>query len=510
MTPELGEMLKGIFPDIDENLRSFPLNDATDIIYDEIEKLNNTSDCPLEIFFRNDFHNPIRDLIRNIYHTYTSSPISYLSYLGEEILPNSYSLYHRKVIYNMGPAPVNEEEVLEEKYFKKISYVRFFKSVYHNSSNIEDPIHCTFTIGGPGKNLVFGIVDITGRIFINKDIVDEYSLFQKKLIEKINDSTSIDDTINIYKKVISINIFFNKIFREIVEYVKKQINICLTNFGGPDLKFLIIRVLSKVSFDLRRRTCERVEPRDIMNMIVKYINESLYGNNQPNMENGFFTNLKVSALLNQNLLLRDVIGRLIKKQKEIYSRCFNDCLFVINKFCRALEETGYERTRDSDEIVFKKNVEIYPKIYHYRGSYYEIPKHFLESRENGIYYYIRSICVDLESFFDVNVTYPFYSESHFHPNVGNTNNRICIGDMNNNRLNIIYKKNSVDLENIKKFLLDVEETLKVVNFDSCFFTDKRICDIGIPIDIYNKNTSHNSMNRESNIRQPTFRRVVNE
>lgn len=159
--------------------------------------------------------------------------------------------------------------------------------------------------------------------------------------------------------------------------------------------------------------------------------------------------------LNQSNMYRRMISKIMSRKKIDENRAFERGMRIGSRFNSALYEAEY--VYNSDNNVWEKEVNIIPTLCMRNNILYQIP-------ENKNKYFVKKLIFDFKK-----LQRRFYIEAEaYHPNINSSRN-VCIGESLNNKFETILNYENSFKTECYDFLIEIEEALTVVNFDSSYW-----------------------------------------
>ena len=155
----------------------------------------------------------------------------------------------------------------------------------------------------------------------------------------------------------------------------------------------------------------------------------------------------------------------MKGQEGIEQKAMNKGIVIGSKFFTAFQRSGY--VYDLTSGKWEKKIDMVPQFCLRGGQLYKIPKEYQK-------YIVETFVFDPAS---------LYSGERFvlnargkHPNVSGSG-QVCIGVELTNKFIRLIRNRDVMLHEYINFITDIEEALKIINFDSsynCFGHDTSV------------------------------------
>ncbi len=321
---------------------------------------------------------------------------------------------------------VNKETKNAFRIFGKIVFNQVFQNIRYMDSygwGRSIPPFAVFTVGK--EKLVVALIGINGVISFVRPTIDIM----------INDQVYTDDIMKIIHNVINFQVEQHKQF-----------------FKEFDINNISNQLLSASISKLISGGYTKLEIKEISNVFSGIIRNFL-GDEE----------IASSLLLNRSSIYRLKMLSFIEKEKSTKVNSFREGMNAGLKLFTPMFLAGYSYNSNGDQ--WEKEVNIVPKYcIKYSKTWEFLPKKHT--------YFISKLYLPMDSFINSFGGSFSIKADGFHPNVSGSN--VCIGELNqewSNIMNIKHQdfRNIGDLnEKIRNFLLKIETTLEIPNFDSAF------------------------------------------
>ncbi|MCK5017234.1 MAG: hypothetical protein KAS32_09185 [Candidatus Peribacteraceae bacterium] len=295
--------------------------------------------------------------------------------------------------------------------------------IQNATKHLSGAVYCAFT--ATNLNLIVGVITKSGTLSVCQQVMDLINNFKgieavSELIHKMNDYAT---------KVIG-------------AYVAKP------DAGLPEdmKKDIMINLL----FDIRSKQEEMgsaLSTKGILNAINSSLN-GIFGNDNSSMPLYY-------RILNSQKMFKHMLSSITSKTEEEQKKAFRLGIKVGSKLFSAFQRAGYIYNASSE--VWEKDVDIQPKYAHFNQKLYKIPVDLIGKC------YVKK----LQFSPDVIISDSFsIAAVGKHPNISSS--KVCIGGQLANRFRELVSSHMDFVEEYVKFLLEIEEALKRMNFDSSF------------------------------------------
>ncbi|MCK5020443.1 MAG: hypothetical protein KAS32_25630 [Candidatus Peribacteraceae bacterium] len=330
------------------------------------------------------------------------------------------------------------------------------------AKHLSGSIYCAFT--ATNLNLVVAAITKNGYLAISQPVMN--------LINSYKGIDVVSELINIANQYASnvIGAYVAKPEAGIPEEMKKDI---------------IINLL----FDIRNKMEDGSEltSKAILGIVNSGMN-SVFGSSGAGTQSLFY------RVLNQQGMFKHMLSSITGKKEEEQKKAFRLGIKVGSKLFSAFQRAGYIYNASSN--IWEKDVDIVPQYAHLGGKLRKIPMELVGKC------YVKK----LQFSPDVVMSDSFsISAVGSHPNISSS--RVCIGSELSKKFRDLMSSHMDFVEEYVKFLKEIEETLKRINFDSSFssadsFYGKNIKDkltvvknITETNDLQTKNANHGELRR---------------
>jgi len=320
----------------------------------------------------------------------------------------------------------NKETKTEFKIFGKVIFNQVFQNIRYMDSygwGYHTPPFAVFTVGR--EKLVLAVIGIDGVISIVRPTID----------------------MMIYDKI-----YTDDIFTVIGDIIKFQVEQSKQFFKDFDVNNISTQLLSAAISKLISHGYNKPEIKEISNVFSSIIKNFLE-----------VDEISSTILLNRSNIYRSKMLSFIEKEKDVKVHAFREGMNAGLKLFTPMYLAGYTYNQGNNQ--WEKEVNIVPK---YCMKHYKTWE-FLPGKHN---YYIKKLYLPMDQFIQsFGGSFSIKAEGH-HPNVSGSN--VCIGELSQEWVDIMNVRhqdfrNIGDLnEKIKVFLLKIETTLEIPNFDSSF------------------------------------------
>jgi len=342
-------------------------------------------------------------------------------------LPTFESL-NKSTIFNMAPDINVHTSNPEIKY-------SYFSRLWKDMGTSERKCcYGIFTLGS--QTLVLGVLRIDGHLTFNDGVWSAISNTYHGLEPEL---------MPLYAEQIA------GIYKDIFDYSKTIADgyFSMSNDFTLNRNDLMISLLARIMRQVKESTKE-LTPRLILNIIHEGMNK-MYGNT--------LNSTHQRVLYNQSNLFRKTIIKMHKQNETLADAAFDRGMTVGTKVFAGLIQSGYVPQKDGKLI---KEVDIVPEFFINNDNYYKIPD-LKEHRR----YYVKNIIFDPVQL-SRQTSLKLIADAK-HPNISDSGKSICIGSENVALYEKIIKKEDTDSDDLVELFTEIEESLKVINFDSSFY-----------------------------------------
>ena len=285
-------------------------------------------------------------------------------------------------------------------------------------------IHCIYNIG-PGNTFMLAYCSISGVIYISEYLISNID-------EKYKDDviSSISKIINHVKTICD-----SYIVTKTIDNTKKDI---------------IITILSRIYNSINNPSNSyRDIPSNLKDNMFNILNEQLFKVFDTHSVSSFKM-LGLSSKLYRRSLVN--IYKVAQREKEL---SFRNGISIGSRILSAFMGAGYEFEIGTGKLV--KNVKLVPDCCCFDSIYYKI-------KEDHQKWKIESLIFNPGQ--NMNTGSISLNCEGKHPNV--SGGRICLGNENNNTFSKMVKAGVVNIEELTKVIIGVEDSLRIINFDSSY------------------------------------------
>lgn len=307
-----------------------------------------------------------------------------------------------------------------------------FTSNYYYSC---EKVYAIFVVG-EGNNIV-------GGTKINGDIV----FYTNPLFEIFEESKTLCEELII----------------KICKFTKKTKE---AYFNNDDIEFCKNDMISTMLLDVLSKTKHVGNIKDnletITDNIERFMRDFFIGDDTRSL----------SYMINQNSLYRDSISEILRARENEESRILERGIIIGSKFFAGLQRSGY--IYNVSDGKWEKEINLNPEFCIYESQLYKIPEKYRVWKIPTLSY--DPTCLQGENFI------LHTSKDSKHPNIS-PDFQVCIGTELTERFTHIIRGETMMVQDYANFLKEVEEALKIINFDSAYH----------PLSFYNSNLSYSKL-----------------